>query len=198
MPGILKVGKTDRTPLVRLSEANAPDTWRPPTPYKIEFAKKVSDPSQKEKTLHDLLEKYTERIHPRREFFRVTPEEVHKFFDLIDGKMWDELLDNKNIIELKTAVVPPQVNAMGCRNMSKCFRDGQRIRHVIDTNIWIGVYNSSTDKIICDEKFYKSLSGFAATHYSIARTDRCESANGWKECECEVDGRWISTFSLPG
>ena len=90
MPGILKVGMTERTPDLRLKEANASDTWRPPTPYKIEFAKKVSNPSQKEKTLHILLEQYTERIHPRREFFRVSLEEINKFFDLMDGEMWTE------------------------------------------------------------------------------------------------------------
>ena len=90
MPGILKVGMTDRTPVIRLGEANASDTWRPPTPYKIEFAKKVSDASGKEKTLHTLLEQYTERINSRREFFRVSTEEVCKFFDLMDGEMWSE------------------------------------------------------------------------------------------------------------
>ena len=47
MPGILKVGMTERTPDVRLNESNNSDTWRPPTPYKIEFAKKVSNPKQK-------------------------------------------------------------------------------------------------------------------------------------------------------
>ncbi len=41
MPGILKVGMTERTPEIRLFEANCPDTWRPPTPYKIVVAKKV-------------------------------------------------------------------------------------------------------------------------------------------------------------
>ena len=90
MPGILKVGMTERTPVIRLGEANASDTWRPPTPYKIEFSKKVSDASGKEKTLHTLLEQYTERINPRREFFRVSQEEVRKFFDLMDGEMWGE------------------------------------------------------------------------------------------------------------
>ena len=69
MPGILKVGVTERTPDLRLSEANSPDTWRPPTPYKIEFAKKVYNPKQKETTLHKLLSQYTERINPKREFF---------------------------------------------------------------------------------------------------------------------------------
>ena len=86
--GILKVGMTMRTPEERLKEANS-CTWETPR-FKIEFAKKVSNPSQKEKTLHTLLEQYTDRIHPRREFFRVSPEEVRKFFDLMDGEMWSE------------------------------------------------------------------------------------------------------------
>lgn len=95
MPGLLKIGMTKRTPKVRLSEANATETYRPPTPYKIEFAKKVSNPFQKERTLHTLLEKYTKRIATRKEFFRVSPEEVHKFFDLMDGEMWEETCEEK-------------------------------------------------------------------------------------------------------
>lgn len=90
MPGIVKVGVTERTPESRLSEANASDTWKPPTPYKIEFAKRIKNPTEKEKTLHNLLEKYTERIHSRREFFRVSTEEVRMFFNLVDGEMWVE------------------------------------------------------------------------------------------------------------
>ena len=82
MPGILKIGMTERTPETRLREANASDTWRPPTPYNIEFAKKVYNPSKKENTLHTLMEQYTDRIHPRREFFRISSEEVINFFDL--------------------------------------------------------------------------------------------------------------------
>jgi len=88
MPGILKVGMTERTPEIRLNEANSSDTWRPPTPYKIEFAKKVLNPKQKETTLHNLLSQYTEQINPKREFFRVSSEEVNTFFDLIDGNLW--------------------------------------------------------------------------------------------------------------
>ena len=88
MPGILKVGMTERTPEIRLNEANSSDTWRPPTPYKFEFAKKVYNPKQKERTLHMLLSKYTERINLRREFFRVSLEEVNTFFDLMDGELY--------------------------------------------------------------------------------------------------------------
>jgi hypothetical protein len=208
MPGILKIGMTERMPEARLSEANASDTWRPPTPYKIEFAKKVFNAYQKEKTLHILLEQYTVRIHPRREFFRVSCEEVRKFFDLIDGEMWveirkeDEEEEEEEEEEDTTSETAPRVKATGvkgCRDMTKCFTNGQHVRHTIGINkTWIGTYDSSKNGIICDGKFYKSLSGFAETHYSVERKDRYKAANGWKECKCEVNGMWISTFSLPG
>lgn len=90
MPGILKVGMTERNPEARLKEANSSDTWRPPTPYVIEFAKKVSNVKDKEKTLHIHLEKYNYRIHPQREFFRVSLEIVRKLFDRFEGEMWVE------------------------------------------------------------------------------------------------------------
>jgi hypothetical protein len=94
MPNILKIGMTERHVETRLKEANASDTWRPPTPFKIEFAKKVSNVKDKEKTLHALLEKYTDRVNPRREYFRVSIEEVRKFFDLMDGEYW---VDSENV-----------------------------------------------------------------------------------------------------
>ena len=88
MPGILKIGITERTLEIRLNEANISDTWRPPTPYKIEFAKKVCNPKQKEKIIHRILSTY--RINPKREFFRVSFQEIKIFFDLIDGDEYIE------------------------------------------------------------------------------------------------------------
>jgi hypothetical protein len=88
MPGILKIGMTKLSPDARLAYANLPNTWKPPTPYKIIFAKKVNNYKQKEITLHLILAKYAKRIHPRREFFCVSHEEVKTFFDLIDGDEW--------------------------------------------------------------------------------------------------------------
>ena len=83
------------------------------------------------------------------------------------------------------------------RDMSKCFTNGQRIRHTVGINkTWIGIYDSTKNGIVYDNKIYKSLSGFAAMHYSIDRKDRVSSANGWKECECEINGKWISTYNL--
>ena len=81
---------TTRTPEARLKEANASDTWRPPTPYKIEFAKKVSNAPLKEKKIHSLLEQHAERIHSQREFFRASLKVVRKYFDRMTGEMWTE------------------------------------------------------------------------------------------------------------
>jgi hypothetical protein len=210
MPGILKVGMTERTPEARLSEANASDTWRPPTPYKIEFAKKVSNTFQKEKTLHILLEQYTDRIHPRREFFRVSLEEVRKFFDLIDGEIWTETRkeekeddeEEEDEKEEKTSSdSAPRVKAMGIkgsRDMSKCFTNGQRIRHTIGINkTWIGKYDSTKNGIIYNDNFYTSLSNFALMHNRVYNPTRM-STDGWTHCECEVNGKWVPTYSLPG
>jgi hypothetical protein len=203
MPGILKVGMTDRTPIIRLGEANASDTWRPPTPYKIEFAKKVSDASGKEKTLHTLLEQYTERINSRREFFRVSTEEVCKFFDLMDGEMWSEtrMEEEEEEEEETSSESAPRLKptgVKGCRDMAKCFTNGQRIRHTIGINkTWTGTYDSSKNKIVYDGKTL-SLNKFAESHYESERPDRTSNVNAWKECECEVDEKWISTYTLPG
>jgi len=199
MPGILKVGMTERTPDTRLGEANSSDTWRPPTPYKIEFAKKVSNAAAKEKTLHILLEQYTERINPRREFFRVSPEEVKKFFDLMDGEMWadvpdveEEEDDEDTSSETRTRTMPS-----GCRDMTKCFTNGQRIRNALTADrVWIGIYDLSRNVIVCDGKIYTSPSHFALSHIRVYTPTR-NSVNGWTSCECEVNGNWISTSSLP-
>lgn len=192
---------TERTPEERLSEANTSYTWRPPTPYKIEFAKKVAEPKQKERELHSLLERWAERINPRMEFFRVSNEDVLSFFNLMDGEMWAETRVNEeegSPLEPVPQVKEPRV--IGCRNMKECFTHGQRIRHECkpknSNKIRIGTYDSSDEKIVFEgEKL--SLNQFVVTHYKKERPDRNPKANAWEECECEVDGEWISTLSLP-
>ncbi len=204
MPNIYKIGMTERTPSIRLNEANSSDTWRPPTPYKIEIAKKVINSKQKETTLHKLLSQYTERINPKREFFKISLEEIKTFFELIDGELWSdtelsEIEDDEDEEEDDSEI--NIINVKGCRDMTKCFTNGQRIRHVIGVNkIMIGNYDSIKNTIVCNDKIFKSLSSFAEYHYSIERPYR-RTANGWRECECEIiqpnnSMKWISTFNL--
>ena len=205
MSGILKVGMTERTPVIRLNEANSSDTWRPPTPYKIEFAKKVLNPKQKETTLHSLLSQYTERINPKREFFRVSSEEVKTFFELIDGDLWvkedpEEEEEEEEEKEYNLSTISNSSPVVKCRDMRKCFTNGQRIRHTIGINkTWIGIYDSSKNGIIYNGKMYQGrspLNQFAKSHYETERNDRGSNVNAWSECECEVNEQWISTYNL--
>ncbi len=80
--------------------------------------------------------------------------------------------------------------------MSKYFTNGQRIRHPIGNNIWTGVYYSENNNIIYNNKKYNSLSGFANYHHKVNGTYNNHGVSGWKHCECEKDGQWVSTKSL--
>ena len=92
----------------------------------------------------------------------------------MDGEMW---IEDKDVQE--------EVIVKGCRDMTKCFTHGQRIRHKIGDNIWIGTYDSSNAIITYNGKTYDSLTAHRQTN----------TANGWKECECEIDGNWVSTYN---
>lgn len=84
------------------------------------------------------------------------------------------------------------------RTMKKCFTDGQRIRHMIRDKIWIGAYDSSKNAIIHDGTVYKTLSLFATAHVrSEHNPNRATPRDGWKNCQCEVKGEWVSTYDLP-
>jgi hypothetical protein len=57
-------------------------------PFQIEIAKKVKLPQEKEKSIHKLLDKYSERLYTSRHFFRADKERVSDFFELLDGDYW--------------------------------------------------------------------------------------------------------------
>lgn len=194
---------TNKSPHILLDEANTCDVWRPPVPYKIQFAKQVQDVSTKVQALHTLLDRY--RVQPtnphNRGFFQVTLERISECFNLMDGKAWvgsDRLQDTSGCSDIVGY----------CRNMKDCFMNGQRIRHTITSvkHTWVGKYDSSDNKIVLldgrgvptDIK-YKSMSGFAKDHYERIKTNRrTTETNGWRECECEMlDGTWVSTYQLP-
>lgn len=199
MPNMLKIGMTERSPDIRLKEANTSDTWRPPTPYKIEFAKKVLNPKKKEITLHTILEQYGKRINSRKEFFNISIEEVKTFFELIDGEIWIE--ENVSIEEIENEEYNNEETnvKIGNRNMKECFNHGQKIRHKIGINkIWIGTYNSSKNCIEYKDNIYDGrspLHQFAKSHYEEENSSRV-SVNAWRECEYDVNGKWISTYNI--
>ena len=84
MPGLIKIGMTERTPEERLAEANSYDTFKPPTPYIMEIQKKVNNCKEIEKKIHALLS--DKRVNPHREFFKITIEELKELFNSIEGE----------------------------------------------------------------------------------------------------------------
>lgn len=85
MPSILNIGITSIAPEVRLDDINNhTGLWRPPTPYKCEIAKRVRNIEKKKSAIDRLLTKY--RIHPNREFYRITLEKAQTIFDLLDDE----------------------------------------------------------------------------------------------------------------
>lgn len=85
MPGIVKIGYTDRSPAERLEEANA-STWNFPE-FKLEFARRVPDANAKEMILHRYFK--ADRVSPRREFFRIEElDRLQLLFELMGGTWW--------------------------------------------------------------------------------------------------------------
>ena len=127
-PKLLKIGMTERTPEERLREANS-CTWCP-NPYEIVLAKKVSNPREKEKSIHSILSKYGNRENKNREFFEIEIDEVKQFFNLIDGEYHTNDNDNKikkikgksNRLEcpFKCNVVRADVNKMVNHIVNRC------------------------------------------------------------------------------
>ena len=206
--GQLKIGMTMNEPDVRAKQLY---TTGVPTAFTVEFAKKVMFPVEKEKTIHKLMAQYTERVNPRREFFYVSVDEVRTFFELMDGEWWekeevedkeeeDEDEDEEEEAEsFSKRKYERQDTLKGCRKMKECFRDGQPIRHVIGVNkTWEGVYSFANNGISFNGKIYNTPSNFAKNHYKSERPNRTHSnANGWLECECKINGKWVSTYNLP-
>lgn len=85
----------------------------------------------------------------------------------------------------------------GCRDMMLCFTDGQRIRSKrAKTEDWIGIFQKASGTISCKGITYNSLGQFALAYCKTVTPDRT-TVYGWAECECEIDGKWVSTFKLP-
>jgi hypothetical protein len=122
-----------------------------------------------------------------------------KFIPELYGGSVLELLQNLLNDSNPDYRIPIPKKYIGCRNMRLCFKHGQKIRHRIrDYPTWVGVYDSITNGIVCNEKAYSSLSGLTAAHYAQYRPDRTTSSNGWSECECETSPDvWTCTNMLP-
>ena len=87
------------------------------------------------------------------------------------------------------------VGASGCREPSKCFRDGQRLSHKVAGDIWEATYHAATDSFRGANGTFESLSKWVKAHQESQ--GKATSVNAWAVCKTLVDGEWISTMSLP-
>ena len=92
MPGIYKIGFTERNVEERLAEANH-CTWVIEL-FQIEFFVLVDNPREKEQTLHKLLEnsKNIIRVNPKREFFQGKLEDIKLYFTLMNNNNLNQKL----------------------------------------------------------------------------------------------------------
>ena len=81
--GLVKIGLTMRTPEERRRELASTGV---PLPFVVEFAKRVSEPAEKEKCLHLILE--DKRVNCDREFFVCPVAEVRALFEMYEGTWW--------------------------------------------------------------------------------------------------------------
>jgi hypothetical protein len=76
MPGIYKIGMTERAPSQRCSELSG--ATAAPLPFDLLFYGEVQNPGQTEREIHAHFE--LERVSPSREFFRGTAQGIHTVF----------------------------------------------------------------------------------------------------------------------
>lgn len=82
IPGLVKIGMTDQNDVnVRVGQLY---TTGVPLPYTIEFAGSVEDPAKVEEAFHIAFGPH--RINPKREFFRIEPEQAIAILKLLHIK----------------------------------------------------------------------------------------------------------------
>lgn len=101
MNGIVKIGITNNNPRLRAKQLFNGNTSIP-CEFEVKFSKRVKNPKQEEKNIHNMLR---DKRYPRREFFKVSEEEIRYIFSRIQGEWWDENCienQNENIVEEDT------------------------------------------------------------------------------------------------
>lgn len=98
-----KIGFTTKPPTRRALELYQTGL---PTPFKIEFSKKVKDCRESERNLHKYFRKY--RITEEREFFDITLAKIRDRFRKTKGDWW--ATDN-NHIETISSCIPTNIES---------------------------------------------------------------------------------------
>lgn len=112
----------------------------------------------------------------------------------------------KKAVPKKKAEAPSTV-IKGCRDMTKCLPNGTRIRtNTPMCSQQTGIYNSFADlaqrrvsyrKVIKFEGEMYSLNQFNLLPRKRERPEISPTGDAWLECECRLNGVWVSMSNLP-
>lgn len=185
-------------------------------PLKYEFSIYIKNYTEIEKKIHKILENF--RVSSNREFFNINKEVILQLFNKfnIDGNkiIYQNDIDNYNLInkqskkrnfdeindiemiDANTEYDKITKKPRKIKKLKTYFKNGQKIRHCIDNNIWIGFYDYDNDKIIYQGIKYSTITKFATAHYKTTPCKKNNCYSGWKECEYYQNGNWISTSLL--
>ena len=95
---------------------------------------------------------------------------------------------------IETGVILKIVNQHICRDISKCFKDGQRIRFTHDRNL-IATYNKNENKLVYNGDKYNSLNKLLNRFYEMV--DVYSGWNAWSHFEIEISpDNWSSIMEL--
>jgi len=143
-------------------------------------------------------------VKPRKSFAELlgwTDSEEEPADDLQRQYEVDEFRENDSDETSNAESVESHVEShlKKCRDMTKCFTHGQRIRHTVSGKMWTGTYDSSKNAIMHNGTVYSTLTKFATSHVLTEHNpNRATKRDGWKNCTCEVQGKWVSTYNLSG
>jgi hypothetical protein len=94
MPGICKIGRTDRSPTQRLKELSSSTST--PVEFDIQFYAEVDNSILLERQIHQAFD-YA-RVNPGREFFSCTPAEAYYWMQC-NADIYTEFVDGDVIFE---------------------------------------------------------------------------------------------------
>lgn len=108
MPGLVKIGRTSHDDAnTRIAQLY---TTGVPVPFTIEFAGRVSNSEEVEKALHLAFAPY--RVNPKREFFRVEPEQVIAILKLLHTEdATTEILQQSNALDQQSVTAAEHFKA---------------------------------------------------------------------------------------
>lgn len=85
-------------------------------------------------------------------------------------------------------------NTINNFDMSKYLKNGEKIRHILRDSTWYAAYDLENNKLIINDEKYNSPQDFLRAHFKYLKKPIHKTADGWKECECYRDGKWIPIY----